>query len=222
MNKYIEIKNLSFKYARGRRVFKDLSLNINKDESTIITGKNGSGKTTLTKLIIGILKAQSGNIKIFGQDTQDLSLGEIGEKIGYVFQYPERQLFAQSVVEELTFPLILKGHKKSKVYEKADKLMSIFYLEEVRDSYPFQLSYGEKRRLAIASVLMNDPEYLILDEPTSSLDGKMVDVLSDILRGLREKNIGFLIISHDKDFVKKHGERIINIEGGMITRDERV
>ena len=221
MNNYIEINNISYKYNKGRKVFKDFSMKLNCQDSTILVGRNGCGKTTLAKIIMGILKPQLGNIKIYGTDTNNMSLGKIGEMIGYVYQYPERQLFATSVIEELTFPLIFKGKNKEEVYEQAEEMMKIFDLEKVKDSYPFFLSYGEKRRLAIASVLMNKPKYLILDEPTSSLDTERIEALSNVLDRLKDKKIGILAISHNKTFIKRHGQRIINLEGGHISDDKQ-
>ncbi len=221
MKKYIEIKNMSYKYKNGRPVFKDLSLDIKGDEITLLTGKNGSGKTTLTKLIMGILNPQSGSISISYIDNKSLSLGQVGGLIGYVFQFPERQLFAMSVMEELTFPLLLKGQDNKSVNTKAEDLIKLFELDKVKDSYPFLLSYGEKRRLAIAAVLMNNPRYLILDEPTASLDQDRIDNLSRILKELKRQGIGMLIISHNKDFIHKHGDRLINIDEGKIIKDEK-
>lgn len=219
MSNCIEINNISYKYSKGRSVFNDFSLKLNCEDSTVLIGKNGSGKTTLAKIIMGILKPQFGEIRIYGQDANDLSLGKTGEMIGYVFQYPERQLFATSVMEELTFPLIIKGKKKEEAYEQAEEMIKIFDLEKVKDSYPFFLSYGEKRRLAIASVLMNKPKYLILDEPTASLDADRIEALSNVLDELKNKKIGILAISHNKDFIKRHGQRVINLEGGRIADD---
>ena len=214
MNNTIEVKNISFEYPRGRKVFENFSLNLKNGETTVLTGKNGCGKTTLAKLITGILKPSIGEIKLFGQSTKKLSLAGIGEIAGYVFQYPERQLFGSTVMEELTFPLLFKGKNKGETMAKAEEMLRIFDLEKVKNSYPFFLSYGEKRRLAIASVLMVGPEYLILDEPTASLDKERIDALSEVLDNLKKRNIGMLIISHNKDFIERHKDRIINLEGG--------
>ena len=214
MNNKIEINNISYEYPRGRKVFKNFTLELNKGETTVITGKNGCGKTTLAKLIMGILKPSFGEILLFGQKTKDMSLGAIGEIIGYVFQNPERQLFGTTVMEELTFPLLFKGYNREETMDRAEKMLEIFDLKKVRNSYPYFLSYGEKRCLAIASVLMVGPEYLILDEPTASLDKERIEALSQALENLKKRNIGMLIISHNKDFIERHKDRIINLEGG--------
>lgn len=219
MNNVIEINNISFKYNKKNNIFENFSLKINSAETTFLTGKNGCGKTTLVKLIMGILKPQSGNINIFGQNTSKISLGQSGELIGYVFQNSERQFFSKSVLEELTFPLLFKGMEEKEVYNRAEEMLKFFGLEGLEDRYPFLLSTGEKKRLAIASVLMNKPKYLILDEPTACLDKKRIDDLSDILNKLKSNNIGILIISHNKEFINCHAERIIKLDGGKIIDD---
>jgi len=219
MNNYIEINNVSFSYINGKSIFKDFSLKLDCEETTILTGKNGSGKTTFSKLIVGVLKPQLGDIMILGESSKSMSLGRIGELIGYVYQYPERQLFAQSVIDELTFPLIFKGMDKEIVYAEAGEMIKLFELDKVKNSYPFFLSYGEKRRLAIASVLMSKPKYLIMDEPTASLDHERIESLSLVLDMLKVKGVGVLIISHNKDFIENHGQRILHIEGGNVVND---
>lgn len=221
MDNYIELKRINYKYNKGKTIFHDFSLKLNCSETTIITGENGSGKTTLTKLIMGILKPQSGHIFILGKNSKEMSLGDIGEILGYVFQYPDLQLFATTVFEELTFPQQFKKDNKDDVLLKAEELMKVFELQNLKDSYPALLSYGEKRRLAIAAILMNEPKYLILDEPTASLDEERIDTLSIVLDNLKNKGIGSLIISHDKNFIYKNGERIIQLEGGRVIIDEK-
>lgn len=221
-NNNIEIKNITYKYEKGKTVLENFSLQINVNESTVIIGKNGCGKTTLTKLIIGILKPSFGYVKLFGQDTKDLTLGQIGENMGYVFQYPERQLFSTSVMDQLTFPLIFNGYDKEYANERAEKMIKIFELEKVKNSYPFFISYGEKRRLAIASALMNKPRYIVLDEPTASLDSERIKILSEVIDKLKIDGIGLLIVTHSEDFTKRHGERIINLGEGAILSDEKL
>jgi len=218
MKDKIIIDKISFSYINHNKevkVFDKFSLILNNGEVTFLTGKNGSGKTTLTKLIMGIIKPTSGSIKLFGSDTSDMTLGQIGQIIGYVFQYPERQLFAPSVMEQLIFPLTFKGVSKEEAVEKAEEMIKLFQLTKVRNSYPYFLSYGEKRRLALASVLMSNPKYLILDEPTTSLDKERILVLSEVLNSLKAKKIGMLIVSHNNDFIKSHGDRIIELGGDL-------
>lgn len=218
---FIELKEVEFSY-RNRKVFKNLNLKFNKYETTAILGPNGSGKTTLGKLIAGILKPQRGQVYVFNKSTLDLTLSEIGSKIGYLFQNPEKQFFANTVYDELTFILKLKSHDEKYIEEKAKELIKLFQLKGLGKSSPFLLSQGEKERLAIAAVLINQPEYLILDEPTTGLDNRRKEILIDILKRLKEREIGMTIISHDLEFVKAISNRLITINRGEIEDDKRL
>lgn len=221
METTIDIKQVSFSYYRDNPVFQDFSLTVLEKEWTVVTGNNGSGKTTLTKLIMGIIKPDFGCISLFGRDVKALSLGQIGSMIGYAYQYPERQLFAVTVQEELTFAPLLRGEDPIQVNKRAEELLEAFELDKLRNSNPSSLSFGEKRRLAVAAVLMNKPRFLILDEPTASLDAQRIFSISGLLNQLKQAEIGGLIVSHDRSFIEAHGQRFITLDKGGIIRDER-
>ncbi|WP_128426208.1 energy-coupling factor ABC transporter ATP-binding protein [Gudongella oleilytica] len=221
MKPFIVFENVDFKYRRSNNIFQSLVLAINSEETTAITGNNGSGKTTLSKLAAGMLHPQKGRVVVDGEDIKEMSLGELGTKLGYVFQAVERQLFGMTVLDELTFVNRLKGIEESETYAKANKLLEAFELTDLRDRHPSTLSYGEKRRLAIAAALMSDISFLILDEPTSFLDPDRIESLSSTLDSLKANGVGMLIISHDEDFVARHADRIIRIEDGGIVDDHR-
>jgi len=221
MKPFIVFESVDFKYRRSTNIFQGLDLSVNSKEITAITGKNGSGKTTLSKLAAGMLHPQKGRIIIDGEDIIEMSLGELGTKLGYVFQAVERQLFGMTVLDELTFVNRLKGIEESETYAKANELIGAFDLIGLEDRHPSTLSYGEKRRLAIAAALMSDIRFLILDEPTSFLDPERVESLSSTLDSLKAKGVGMLIISHDEDFIDRHADRIIRIADGGIEDDYR-
>lgn len=220
-DKFINLESVSFSYKKGKMVFKDFSLSLDRDSISIILGENGSGKTTLTKLIMGILSPQKGKVFIEGKSNEDLSLGEMGKSIGYLFQNPDHQIFGSSVIEQLTWSSNLVCNDNENYIEKAKYLLKEFDIENIKDTYPFYLSMGEKRILAIASVMMRDVKYLIFDEPTSSLDSKREGILVDMLLNLKERGIGALVITHDYDFAKRIGQRIIHLEDGGI-KDELI
>lgn len=218
---YIEAKNIVFGYPRRKKVINDISLNIFKEDITAITGHNGGGKTTVGKLLAGILKPISGDILICGNNTKKLSLGQIGNKIGYLFQNPSRQIFTSTVSEELLFINKLKDKNVKESYDEMERLLDFFDLSSKKDEITFNLSYGEKQRLALAAILMNKPEFLILDEPTTGLDKIRKDKLSKYLIKITADGVGMIIISHDFDFVKIHATRRIEMARGEIINDAR-
>lgn len=219
LDKAIEINHIYYAYNKDVEIFKDFSLDLYDKRFTAITGCNGSGKSTLSKLIMGILRPSSGNIMIFNENTASMTLGQRGKQIGYLFQNPSKQLFAPTVYEELSFVLEIKGFDKKIIEGKVTDILNLFEMTHLREIYPYQLSGGERQCLALAAVLINEPKYIILDEPTTSLDIKRKALLSEIIQSLKRKNIGMMVISHDESFVQRHADRMVGIEGGRIAFD---
>lgn len=218
---FIELRNLNFHYIKERKIIKNINAKIYKNEITAITGLNGSGKTTLGKLIMGILKPISGEVFIFNENISNITLGQVGMRIGYLFQNPEKQFFSHTVEDEIGFILKTKGFEQEYIDDKVDTLLKMFQLDHLRGAFPLRLSQGEKQRLAIAAILANDLEYLILDEPTTGLDMKRKEILTNVLKELYEKGIGMTIISHDYSFLDQLSNRIIKIHRGEIVEDKR-
>lgn len=216
----IRAERLSYSYGSSPLVISDLNLKLHKTQTVALSGPNGAGKSTLGKLFTGILKPSSGRVEIFGRDIKTMALYEIGQKIGYVFQNPERQLFAATVEEEVGFGLIYRNVSKEEVSLVTEELLDIFQLDDVRYSFPMNLSYGEKRRVALAAALALSPCYLILDEPTVGLDGRRIEALNGMLRTLRNKNIGMMLISHNDDFLRQNSNRMLVMEKGRIIHDK--
>ena len=200
-------------------VIDGLWLKLYKEQFTAVTGPNGSGKTTLGKIMAGILKPQKGRVIICGSDSAGMKLGEIGQRIGYLFQNPDLQIFAPSVREEVSFALELKGYGKGEIDREVNRSLRDFDLLHRSDAFPFKLSRGEKQRLAIATVLVNRPGFLVLDEPTTGLDMERRGTLSEILLGLKEKGIGMVVISHDRAFISRLADRTIKMYGGEVVED---
>ena len=215
----LEMTDVCYNYSTGDRALGGVSLRIPGTGMTAITGPNGSGKTTLGKIMAGIIKPTSGRAQISGRDTQDMSLGEIGRKIGYLFQDPERQLFAPTVEEELSFVLRVQGVPGAEIAKRVERMLERFHLADLRERFPFLLSRGEKQRLALAAVLVNRPGFLVLDEPTTALDLKRQRDLLDLLKELLEDDVGMVVISHDRRFVTRHASRVIELVGGEVIRD---
>jgi energy-coupling factor transport system ATP-binding protein len=213
---FIRAHEVCFHYENKKPVIRNINLQFNRGEFTAIMGPNGCGKTTLGKLMIGILKPVSGNMFIDKKDTSSMSLGEAGKKIGYLFQNPELQIFAPTVLEELSFVLRLKDIDKDRISMEVERVMDLLNLQDKKDSITFNLSYGEKQRLAIAGLLLNKPDYLILDEPTTGLDIFRKEKLLSILNKLLDEGIGISVITHDERFVKNFTGRLIKIREGEV------
>jgi len=218
---YIEAKNVGFGYPKGSKIIKDISVSIFKNDITAITGHNGGGKTTFGKLLAGIIKPLSGEVFVCGENTKGLTLGQIGKKIGYLFQNPSRQIFTSRVEEELLFVDKLMGESITESYKNMEGILELFDLKSKKEELTFNLSYGEKQRLALATILMKNPEFLILDEPTTGLDELRRNRLSEYLTKLKEDGVGMIIISHDQEFIDKHASRRIEISRGEIIYDTR-
>lgn len=219
---FIELKDLSFGYKKENIVINNINLKIDKDEVTTIIGPNGSGKTTLGKLMMGILKATRGEVYISNKNVAEMALAQVGFNVGYLFQNPEKHFFANTVDDELGFILRLRGFNDSFVANRIEEMLRLFQLEGLKKSSPLLLSQGEKQRLAIASILINEPKYLILDEPTTGLDVERKKLLIGLLKELRKEGIGMTIISHDHSFIEQLSQRIIKIHRGEIAYDQRI
>lgn len=213
MTAYIEMLDVCYSVA-NREVIKDLNLSIQKDEFIALVGENGCGKTTLTKLLLGILKTDTGEIKIDDRSVEKYKLHEIGAKIGYVFQNPSYQIFAPTIEEELSFAMKYKGIDENIINERVQETIKHFSLEDARDVTTYNLSQGEKQRLAIGCMMLNEPEFMILDEPTVGLDAERKNKLFEHLSEINKQGIGVMVISHDKEIVEKYAQRIILMKDG--------
>ena len=199
----IEIRDVTFRYQHSEvPVITGFSAQFESGQITAVTGKNGCGKTTLTKLLSGMLRPTTGSIYIDGRDTSKINLFEIGQSIGYIFQNPNRQLFNDTVWNEVAFGLRNLGLDEKKVEQETEEYLEYFDLKRYRDIYPGKLSLGEKQRLALAAVLALGTDYLVLDEPTTGLDVRRQRELREILLDIRGKlNCGIIFVSHETDFM---------------------
>ncbi|MCL2754005.1 MAG: energy-coupling factor ABC transporter ATP-binding protein [Defluviitaleaceae bacterium] len=219
-NFVLTISDLRFKYAdRYRRSSFELVVDEFAPKPSVCTavmGENGSGKTTLGKLVAGILRPASGCIFYNGVDISDLKLGEIGRQVGYLFQEPSRQIFASKPLDEIAFPLELRGIDKEEARTRAKKLLDEFELSHIINNTTFTLSRGEKQRLAIAAAMIVNPKYFVLDEPTTGLDKQRRKILAKTLKKMQENGMGILLISHDMEFVEAMEAEIRTMKGGRL------
>ncbi len=208
-------ENITFSYRGTQKVLlEEFCAAFEKEEITAVTGSNGCGKTTLAKLLLGILKPKSGKIEIDGNDVAGMSLAEVGRKVGYVMQNPAQQLFCTTAEEEIAYGLKNQKLPDAEIKKRCDHYLNYFEIEAHRSTFPFFLSQGEKQRLVLAAILALQPAYLILDEPTASLDPYRQRLLREYLRRIRlELGCGIVVISHDRSFIRSCADRELCLEG---------
>lgn len=215
----IAFKGVSYSYLPESRVLNDVNLLIGDGELVAILGENGAGKTTLIKHINGLLKPTKGTVLVNGIDTKASTVATIAKSVGLVFQNPDHQLFAETVEKELSFALTNFGFPPEESREKVSWAMREFSLEGYKDRPPFMLSGGERKRLALASVLCYDPSIVILDEPTTGQDSRQKERLASLLKRLNADAKTVLIVTHDMEFVADFIPRTILISGGRVLAD---
>lgn len=221
----IILDHLNYTYSKGtafeRQALKDINLVIEKGEFVCIIGKTGSGKSTLIQMFNGLLKPDSGSVYFEGKDIfdKDYSLRELRGKVGLVFQYPEHQLFEASVIEDVKFGPRNIGMSSLDIdVNSYEALKMVGIGENLIDASPFELSGGEKRRVAIAGILAMKPEVLILDEPTAGLDPKgREEILSLVERLNRENGITVVLVSHSMDDVAKYADKLVVLKDGSVS-----
>lgn len=203
---------------------RDVNLEIRDGEFIGVIGHTGSGKSTLVLHCNGLLKPTKGQILYNGEDISDKSynLAALRQKVGLVFQYPEHQLFENTVFEDVCFgPKNMKLSKVELEKRAYEALEMVGIPEEAWESSPFNLSGGQKRRVAIAGVLAMSPEVLILDEPTAGLDPKGRDEILDLVSRLRtEKNITIILVSHSMEDVANYVDRIVVMDKGTVKMND--
>ena len=217
----LEIKNLAFAYPDGNQALFGVNLTVDQGERVSLLGPNGAGKTTLVMHMNGIHPAAHGEVRVAGQlvDASDkANLRTIRSKVGIVFQDPDDQLFMPTVGEDVAFGpynIGLRGEELEKVVLEALDLVG---MTEFKDRPPHHLSFGQRRRVAVATVLAMKPEILVLDEPSSNLDPASRRELADILRSLA---ITIVMVTHDLPYALELCERSVILSGGIIVADKK-
>lgn len=216
----LEMEHVTFCYGKGTPVIlSDVSVSFGKGEFVAVTGRNGSGKTTVTRLLTGLEKPTKGRIVYNGKDVTDEGAAQRSRFIGYVFQQPERQMFMPTVREEIGFGPYQQGKRGGELDELVDRAMADTDIAELADAYPRTLSRGDQQRVAIASGLAMNTEYLVLDEPTSGQDGWEKKKLMSLMERLKEKGITILLVTHDMDVVTKNCTRVIVVANERVAFD---
>jgi cobalt/nickel transport system ATP-binding protein len=215
MEELLRIDNLSYKYPDGQQALKDINLTIYRGDSVALVGANGAGKSTLILHFNGIIRSD-GNIHFMGKPIDDKNLKWVRSKVGLVFQNPEDQLFSPTVFDDVAFGPINMGYDEGKVREAVKKALALVGMSGFEKRSPHHLSIGEKKRIAIATVLSMLPEVLVIDEPSSSLDPKGKRDFIDFLKNLSWTKV---IVSHDLELVEALCRRVVIMEKGSIVAD---
>lgn len=202
----IEAKNIEYAYPDKTVGIKNFSLNIEESERVVLLGSNGCGKSTLLKIFAGLIKPTSGNIKIFEKDITKENYLFFRKNIGFLFQSPDDFLFNPTVEDELLYTPMQLGISNKEAKALISENANYFGIKKLYEKPPFRLSGGEKKRVALACVLQLKPKLLILDEPTSNIDGK---TRKRILEFLNEYKGTMIVSTHEIDFVRKISNKVV-------------
>jgi len=217
---YILFKDVSFQYpGTDHKALDGIFISVGKGEFVGIVGQNGAGKTTLVKHIVGLLKPTAGQVVVGGKDLADESVENMARTVGLALQNPDAQLFAMSVAEEVAFGCTNLGLPQEEVVGRVDRALAATGLEAFREVYPFNLSFGDRRKLSVAAVVSMEPQILIFDEPTTGQDYRGRRELADIATRLNEMGRTVLMVTHDMDLIAEYTRRLIVMGDGRVLLD---
>lgn len=220
VEKIIEIKDVVYEYGDGTKALNKISLSFEKGKKYVLVGPNGAGKSTLMQHLNGIKKPNSGFVAIdgdrMGYDIK--SLKKVRSKVGIVFQEPDNQLFSPSVVQEVGFGPSNQGLNKDEVIKRVNDTMEMVNITHLKNKPTHFLSYGQKKRVAIASILAMKPDILVLDEPTSGLDFENEIAMIEILNTVNSEGTTIIISTHDLNLAYSWGDYVYILDKGSIKR----
>lgn len=209
------LQEVAFTYGRGIEVFRNLDLKIDKGESICLLGANGSGKSTLLKILCGLVFPNEGKFEAFGREINeevmenDRIAQEFHRRVGFIFQNSDVQLFTTRVWDEIAFGPMQLALSRDEVKQRVDDVIRMLKLEELQERSPYLLSGGEKKKVAVASVLVLNPEVLILDEPTNGLDPRTQRWLIDLLLALNHRGCTIITSTHNLELAHALSQRAL-------------
>jgi cobalt transport protein ATP-binding subunit len=216
----IEVTNVGFRYASGAaEVLRSVDLRIEQGEFVALIGQNGAGKTTLAKHFNGLLKPTSGRVRVMGRDTRGAPVADMAREVGYVYQNPDHQIFAQHVRAEAAFGPRNLGLSPAEVERRVNEALTLVGLDSQADDFAFSLGRGQRQKLAVASVLAMEPRILVVDEPTTGLDQAGARGILDLLSQWNEQGRTIIAITHDMSLVAERVPRTIVVNDGRILAD---
>jgi cobalt transport protein ATP-binding subunit len=216
----IHISDLVFRYVpSGPQVLRGVNLRNDHGEFVALIGQNGAGKTTLAKHFNGLLKPSSGTVRVLGRDTRTAPVADLARTVGYVYQNPDHQIFAQRVRAEAAFGPRNLGLAQTEVDRRVDDALALVGLQDLADEFAFSLGRGQRQKLAVASVLAMEPPILVVDEPTTGLDQAGSRGILDLLSRWNADGRTIVVITHDMTLVAERVPRTIVVNDGRILAD---
>jgi energy-coupling factor transport system ATP-binding protein len=216
----IAVENVHFEYVPGEPVLRDVSLQFDGGATAVI-GQNGAGKTTLMKLLNGLLKPTRGNVLVGDLNTRDHEAGRIARYVGLVFQNPDDQIFKSRVLDEVMFGPLNIGMSEQEARESALAALQTVELKDFVDDNPFDLSYAQRKRICIASILAMQTPVVVFDEPTISQDAYGLRMMGRIVQDLMAEGRTVIAIVHDMNFAAEYFDRIVVMAEGQVVADGR-
>ena len=216
----IQISDLVFRYVpAGPEVLRGVNVRVDAGEFIALIGQNGAGKTTLAKHFNGLLKPSSGTVRVLGRDTRSAPVADLARTVGYVYQNPDHQIFAQRVRAEAAFGPRNLGLGQAEVDRRVDEALALVGLEDLAEEFAFSLGRGQRQKLAVASVLAMEPPILVVDEPTTGLDQAGSRGILDLLSRWNANGRTIITITHDMTLVAERVPRTIVVNDGRILAD---
>jgi cobalt/nickel transport system ATP-binding protein len=212
----LDLRGLAFRYPGSQQALFGVDLHVHAGERVALLGPNGAGKTTLVLHLNGVLRAGAGTVSVSGLSVDDANLAEIRRRVGIVFQDPDDQLFMPTVRDDVAFGPANLGLRGAELEARVAMALAAVGVADLADRVPHHLSFGQRRRVAIATVLAMEPDILVLDEPTSNLDPASRRELADILRALP---VTVLMVTHDLPYAAELCERSLILYGGVVVAD---
>ncbi|CAM5510736.1 putative ABC transporter ATP-binding protein [Streptomyces parvulus] len=216
MTASLDVSGLAYAYPDGHQALFGVDFSVARGERVALLGPNGAGKTTLVLHLNGILTAGAGSVAVAGMPVDKRNMAEIRRRVGIVFQDPDDQLFMPTVREDVAFGPAAAGVKGPELEACVDRALDLVGMAEFKDRPPHHLSFGQRRRVAVATVLAMEPEILVLDEPSSNLDPASRRELADILRSL---DVTVLMVTHDLPYALELCPRALILSDGVIAAD---
>ena len=216
----LDIKNLEFAYEDRPPTLKGVDLEVHRGELMAIVGRNGAGKSTLAKVICRFEKDCTGTMALMGEDLLTLSIKECADRVGYVMQNPNQMISKTMIFDEIALGLRMRGFDEEAIREKVESVMKICGLYEFRNWPISALSYGQKKRVTIASILALDPDIIILDEPTAGQDFRHYTDIMEFLKDINSRGITIIMITHDMHLMLEYAERALVFTDGRILADD--